>query len=419
MLSARTILSDIASAKTTPLDAVAASLDAIDRLDAGIGAFAARGDRTAVLDDAGRATGPLAGIAVGIKDIFDTWDLETTYGSDIFAGHRPANDAALVALLRAAGATVVGKTVTTEFAYLAPAGTRNPRNPEHTPGGSSSGSAAAVAAGMVPAAIGTQTGGSVIRPASFCGVAAFKPSFRLLPTTGMKTFSWSLDTAGLFAARVADLGILAAGITGRALGVEPVDPASLRIGVYRSAVDGEASQAMQAAVAHAGEIAERAGASVVDLTEPLELTEGRLAHGTVQDYEAGIALADDLIRHGDRMSAVLRATLEAGRAIAPELYDAQRAIARRARKRATGLFQDVDVLLAPSAAGAAPQGLASTGSPIFNKLWTLTGNPCVNVPGLLDPSGLPLGLQVICRFGRDRLALSVGGWLEALVDAEK
>ena len=193
----------IASGALDPRDAIAQSLDAIDAKESDIRAFVTRGDRQVLL--AGQAKGPLAGIAVAVKDIFDTADLPTSYGSPIYAGHQPRADAALVAMLRRAGAAIVGKTVTTEFAHFTPGPTRNPHDPGHTPGGSSSGSAAAVAAGMVPAAIGTQTAGSIIRPAAFCGIAGYKPSFRLVPTVGTKTFSWSLDTVGFFAASVADV----------------------------------------------------------------------------------------------------------------------------------------------------------------------------------------------------------------------
>lgn len=414
MQSAVSIYNAISARVMSPADAIARCLDAIAERDAGIGAFAALGEREALLKGAD-AGGPLAGIGFGIKDIFDTFDLPTAYGSPAYAGHRPAADAALVAMIRAAGATVVGKTVTTEFAYLQPAVTRNPHDPAHTPGGSSSGSAAAVAAGMVPAAIGTQTGGSVIRPAAFCGVAGYKPSFRLLPTVGSKTFSWSLDTAGLFAAGVADLAFLAARLTGRDLDIEGIEPKSLRVGLYRSSHWREASAEMRDAVEQAGRLAAEAGAGLRIIEEPAELAEGRAAHSTIQDFEAGLALGGDFMRHADAMSETLRRTLEAGRRIDPKDYDAARGKARRARRAATALFDEVDILIKPSAPGAAPRGLESTGSPIFNKLWTLTGNPCVNVPGMRNAAGLPLGVQVICRFGRDRLALSAAAWLEGLI----
>jgi Asp-tRNA(Asn)/Glu-tRNA(Gln) amidotransferase A subunit family amidase len=416
MLSVISIQDEIATGRRTPEATVEESLDRIARLDGAIGAFAALADRQALLAAARTAAGPLAGVPVGIKDIFDTADMPTGYGTAIYEGHRPRSDAAVVSMIRAGGAAILGKTVTTEFAFLDPAGTRNPRDASRTPGGSSSGSAAAVGAGMIAAATGTQTGGSVIRPAAYCGVSGYKPSFRLVPTVGAKAFSWSLDTVGFFAASAADVARFAAAVTGRDLDVvEPPSPP--RLGIYRSRVWSEAEPAMRAALDRAAALAANAGATVSEIAEPNSLSEARDCHSTVQNFEAGLALADDFLRHGDRMSAILRETLASGRALTPADYDRARSTARQARKEATALFTDVDVLLTPSAPGPAPAGLGSTGSPIFNKLWTLTGNPCVNVTGFDGADGLPLGLQVVARFGADRMALSAAAWLERLVRA--
>jgi Asp-tRNA(Asn)/Glu-tRNA(Gln) amidotransferase A subunit family amidase len=417
MQSVISILADIRAGKSTAREAVEASLDAIAACEPDVLAFERTADRAALLRQAETATGPLAGIAIGVKDIFDTFDMETQYGTRIYAGNQPKSDAAIVAMARRAGGAIVGKTVSTEFAYFTPGKTRNPHDPTHTPGGSSSGSAAAVAAGMIPAAIGTQTGGSIIRPASFCGVAGYKPSFRLLPATGMKTFSWSLDTVGLFAASVADVAAFAAALTGRPLEAEPVDPASLRIGIYRSAIWNDASEDMRAAVQTIAALAADAGATVMDVTEPDLLAAAREAHATIQNYEAGLALAGDLALNENRMSAKLRETLLEGTAIAPSEYDAARRIARHARHAATELFSDVDILIKPSAPGAAPKGLETTGVPTFNKLWSLAGNPCVNVPGIADAHGLPLGVQIVARFGQDQKMLSVATWLQSLLRA--
>ena len=415
MQSVLTILNAIESGETTPRAAIAKSLDAIADKDTAIGAFVALPDREATLAAADRAIGPLAGIAVGVKDIIDTYDMPTGMGSPIYAGNRPPADAALVAMLRARGAVIAGKTVATEFAFLQPAATVNPRNRAHTPGGSSSGSAAAVAAGMVPVAIGTQTGGSIIRPAAYCGVAGYKPSFRLAPLVGAKNFSWSLDTAGFFAASAADIAAFVARLTGRSLDVEPIDPAALRIGIYKTSVWDQADADTRAALALAAERAAASGATLVEIDEPAALAAGRQAHSTIQNFEAGIALGFEYAHHRDRMSDILRTTLEQGQAITPDTYDAARSIARRARHATGDLFQVVDVILTPSVTGAAPHGLSSTGSPIFNKLWTLTGNPCVNVPGIANAAGLPVGVQILARFGRDRLALSAASWLESLL----
>ena len=415
MQSVLSILKAIANGETTPRAAVAQSLDAIAAKDAAIGAFVALPDRDAALAAADRTAGPLAGIAVGIKDIIDTHDLPTAMGSAIYAGNRPAADAALVAMLRDRDAVVAGKTVATEFAFLQPAATVNPHDPAHTPGGSSSGSAAAVAAGMVPVAVGTQTGGSVIRPAAYCGVAGYKPSFRLVPMVGVKTFSWSLDTAGFFAASAADVAAFVARLTARPLDVEPVDPSALRIGLYRTSVWDQADADSRAALSLAAESAASAGATIVALDEPEILAAAREAHSTIQNFEAGIALGFEYAHHRDRMSEILRTTLAQGRAIAPETYDAARGVARRARHETGELFGHVDLILTPSVTGAAPRGLGSTGSPVFNKLWSLTGNPCVNVPGIANAAGMPVGVQLVARFGRDRHALSAAAWLESLV----
>jgi Asp-tRNA(Asn)/Glu-tRNA(Gln) amidotransferase A subunit family amidase len=415
MQSIVTIRNEIAAGEITPREAVARSLDAIDAKDGFLHAIARLADRDAVLKAAEAATGPLAGIAIGIKDIFDTHDMPTGYGTPIYHGFQPRADAALVAMARSAGASIVAKTVTTEYAFLNPARTLNPHNLAHTPGGSSSGSAAAVASGMLPAATGTQTGGSIIRPAAYCGIAGYKPSFRLLPATGTRTFSWTLDTAGLLAAGVADLALLAEGLTGRRLAAAAPALFGLRIAIYRTAVWSDADADMQAAVARAAIVAGKAGAIVTEIGEPEILTAARDAHATIQNYEAGLALGSDLALYGDRMSAILRQTLEAGQAIDPEAYDAARSVARRARKAATALFETCDLLLTPSAPGAAPHGLASTGSPVFNRLWTLTGNPCINVPQLRNTAGMPVGIQLVARFGRDDLVLSAGAALERIM----
>jgi Asp-tRNA(Asn)/Glu-tRNA(Gln) amidotransferase A subunit family amidase len=358
------------------------------------------------------ATRPLRGLPIGVKDIYDTADLPTRYGSAIYAGHRPKADAAMVALIRRAGGAVIGKTVTTEFASLQPAGTRNPHNLAHTPGGSSSGSAAAVAAGMVPIALGSQTGGSVIRPAAFCGVVGFKPSFRLMPTIGMKCFSWSLDTVGLFAASVADAAFAAALISGRDLRIDSTEPAAPRIALVRTQSWPEASASMQDAIARAAHAAEAAGAKVTEVELPPIFETATQAHGTIQDHEACQALADEIDRHRDQLGPILREQLDKAAAITPAAYDDARRLARQARRAFVDFMEGIDVLLTPSAPGAAPLGLNSTGKPTFNRLWTLLGTPCVNVPGLFDSAGLPLGVQIVGRFARDRLALEAAEFLQ-------
>jgi Asp-tRNA(Asn)/Glu-tRNA(Gln) amidotransferase A subunit family amidase len=414
MLSALDLARQIEAGSITAQGVVEVCAAAIAHREAEIGAFAAL-DIVAARQAAQAAElrlAPLHGLPVGIKDIFDTADFPTEYGSPIYAGHRPRADAALVALVRRAGGIVLGKTVTTELASLQPAATRNPRNPAHTPGGSSSGSAAAVAAGMVPIGLGSQTGGSVIRPAAFCGVAGYKPSFRLLPTVGMKCFSWSLDTAGLFAAGVADAAFAAAAITGRDLRIDRHAPAAPRIALVRTHLWSRASPDMQSALEHAARTAVAAGAQVRELELPAIFEDAMRAQVTIQDHEAYRALAYELDRHPQQIGPVLRQQLSRAAAIDFDTYDEARRTARRARRMFADLMADTDAMLTPSAPGGAPLGLGSTGDPMFNRLWTLLGPPCINVPGLTDTSGLPLGVQIIGRFARDRTALEAAWFLE-------
>ena len=287
MLSILDLLRRIDSGALTPDAAIRLCRDAITMGDDAIGAFVTV-DHAAPLATAG----PLKGIALGLKDIIDTADLPTECGSPIYAGWRPKADAAIVSLAKRAGATVIGKTATTPFAYLDPVATRNPANPAHTPGGSSSGSAAAVAAAMVPLAIGTQTGGSVIRPASFCGVAAIKPSYRVLPGVGIKAFSWSLDTPGLFAATVEDVAYALASLTGRdEVRVDGTTPSAPRIGIVTQDFAEAPEPASAAALDAAARASERAGATVRALTLPSSIAEAFKIHQPLQDFEARQALA--------------------------------------------------------------------------------------------------------------------------------
>jgi len=409
MMSLSALIKARDSGKANPELMVALSRDAIARKDADIKAFAHVCAEPAISTE-----GPLAGVAIGIKDIFDTFDQPTSYGSPAYAGHRPKTDAALVDLARRQGATIIGKTVSTEFAFLNPAATVNPHNHAHTPGGSSSGSAAAIAAGMIPAATGTQTGGSVIRPASYCGIAGYKPSFRLLPVTGIKHFAPSLDTVGLFAAGVADVALLAALLTGRDLGTddEPAEPAKIRVGLYRCALLEGADPEMRAALFKAADKAADAGFDVGEIGEPEAMAMARGAHSDIQNFEAGLVCGSDLALFGNQMSEILAGTLNHGQAISPQAYDAARKLAKRGRAATRALFGEVDILLTPAAPGAAPLGLETTGDPRFNKLWTLMGTPVVSIPGFRDANGMPLGIQAVARFGRDKTLLSVAAALE-------
>jgi Asp-tRNA(Asn)/Glu-tRNA(Gln) amidotransferase A subunit family amidase len=390
----------------TPEAALAESLAAIDAQEETIKAFVCRTNAPRA-----QTKGPLRGIAVGIKDIIDTADLPTEMGAAIYRGHQPRADAPVVMLLKQAGATVVGKTTTTAFAANDPTPTLNPRNLVHTPGGSSSGSAAAVAAGMIPLAVGTQTGGSVIRPASFCGVAAIKPSYRLLPPVGVKCFSWTLDTVGLFAAHVEDVAVALSAITGRSelLAGEMKSP---RIGIVTQDFAGATEVGGAEALQHAARAAAKAGAVVRELKMPDIVAEAWRAHNCVQQFEAHQAFAWEYGENYDAMPPLLRRRMDDSRHYTAADYEAARIVAAKARAAISELLKDVDVLLALSAPGIPPKGLDSTGDPRFNQLWTLLGTPCVNVPAYVADGNLPVGVQVITDYGDDAKALAAARFLE-------
>jgi len=408
-MSAKAVATDVKAGRTNTQDVFDACENTINEHENTINAFVFRNRELQSGD------GPLAGISVGVKDVFDTRDMPTAYGSPIYDGHRPVADSALISMLKQAGATIAGKTVTTEFAWFQPGPTRNPHNPDHTPGGSSSGSAAGVAAGFFPAAIGTQTGGSIIRPAAFCGVSGYKPSFRLFPTIGLKHFSWSLDTIGFFAASAADNAFVAAACSGRDLTVDEAEKTAPTIGLYCSTIDHLMDDDMRTALDNTASRASQAGAKIIEISGPSPVEAAREAHAPVQDFEARLALADELIHSPGKLSEKLRNHLNDAQKITPQKYDNARRTANHARKASHGLLSDCDVLLMPSAPGAAPKTLYSTGDSVFNRLWTLMGLPCVNVPGMIGDNGLPLGLQIVAPFGRDKRALQAAHWLEIVV----
>ena len=407
MISLADLQRRIAGGELSADAAIAQSVQAIAAQDKAIGAFVRH-------DPMARAAGagPLRGIAVGIKDIIDTADFQTEMGSPIYRGYRPRADAPVVSMLKRAGATIIGKTTTTAFAANDPTATLNPHNRGHTPGGSSSGSAAAVGAGMIPLALGTQTGGSVIRPAAFCGTAAIKPSYRLLPTVGVKCFSWSLDTVGLFAAGVEDLACGLSAMTGRPELLLPASIAAPRIGVVRQDFAGGVEKAGVEALQMAARAAERAGATMSTPVLPEIFSEAWRIHTTVQQFEAHQALAWEYTQRYDEIAPLLRGRLDETRNIRPSEYDEAQAIAARARAALGPLFEQVDVLLTYSAPGAPPKGLDSTGDPRLNRLWTLLGTPCVNVPTLMVEDNLPVGVQIIAPHGGDGRALAAARFVE-------
>lgn len=344
--------------------------------------------------------GPLRGLPVGIKDLIDTADLPTTYGSPIFRGHRPARDAACVAALKKAGAVILGKTVTSEFALFHPGKTRNPRDLSRTPGGSSSGSAAAVADGMVPAALGSQTAASIVRPASFCGCIGWKPTFGLLPMQGVRPMAPSLDTLGFF---VRDLSLVAplyealAGVTLRERDAKP------RLALCRTEAWPQAEPATRAAI----EREARALGATEEVTLGPGLVEAQMA---IMGAEAAEAMRD---LPEAQLSSKLRAFLAAGRAVTPAQVQAARERVITGVLELERALQSRDALITPAAAGEAPADLTITGDPLFSRIWTLLGAPCASLPLLQGPAGMPLGVQLVGRRGDDETLLAAARWILA------
>lgn len=388
-------------------------LAAIAARDGELRSFVAVHDAATAARELDRALahgGALQGLAVGVKDIFDTATLPTAYGSPLYRGHQPRNDAAIVQAVRRAGGVVVGKTSTTEFAFLNPTDTRNPNAEGRTPGGSSAGSAASVAAGLVPLAVGTQTGGSVIRPASYCGVVGFKPTFGALPTPGLKPFSWSLDTAGLFTRSVDEMATYASAIAGRdwkaQAGAMPVFGVAWDYPWEPLSASGR--KALEAAVA----ALRAAGATVRDVTLPAWLGAVFNAHDHVQGWEAVRAVADEFQFHAEALSPVLRDYLQQARDVTDAQYEAAHAQAIAGRRDLGAIFDGIDVLLTPSAPDEPPAGFGSTGASTWNRAWTLLHVPCLNVPGTTGVNGYPMGVQGIAPVREDALCLRAGRVLE-------
>jgi amidase len=356
--------------------------------------------------DKSAKSGPLHGVPFAAKDIMDTADLPAEYGSPIYKGNRPKADAACVALSRAAGGVLLGKTVTTEFASRIPLGhTTNPHNPQHTPGGSSSGSAAAVADFMVPLAFGTQTVGSVIRPAAFCGCVGYKPSYGEFSTQGVKQNTASFDTVGLFARAVEDLGLLRAALTGFApkpLAAIPVN--QLKIGFCRMFWD-RAEQYTKKFLEDAASALAKAGAKVADveLGKPFEQFE--MMGRRINDFEFSRSLTWERGHHWNLLSEFQRDKLTKWLNVSYEQYREAEAVLAQCRSYLADAMKDIDLLLTPSALGEAPAGLASTGDTSFNILSTWTYTPCVTLPVFTGPSGLPVGIQLIGHRNQDHRLL--------------
>lgn len=364
--------------------------------------------------DAAGCPGALGGLPVGVKDVIDTFDMPTQMNSPIWAGWQPRGDAASVAWTRAEGGIVMGKTVTTEFATRHPGPTANPHNPGHTPGGSSSGSAAAVADCMLPLAFGTQTAGSIIRPAAYCGAVGYKPSYGMISRIGMKIMSDSLDTMGVMARSVADCALFAAAVSGRDLGDPETSPGRApRVGICRGPTWAAALPETAVLLDQVAVALSRAGASVVPRELPRRFNELVEAHPVVMNVESARAIGWELTVHRELVSQVLRDRLEPALAVPGERFDWARRVFAGCQAGFAEAMGDLDVLVTPAAPGEAPRGLGWTGEAVFNLVWTSLHVPCVTVPVGHGPQGLPLGIQIVARRGEDLQALSWARWVQA------
>ena len=367
--------------------------------------------------DAAAPSGPLHGVPVAVKDLIDTADMPTAYGSPIHDGHRPATDATCVQRLRAAGAVILGKTVTTEFATFKPAKTHNPHDPARTPGGSSSGSAAAVAAGMVAAALGSQTAGSVIRPAAFCGVVGFKPSFGAIPLAGVKALSRDLDTLGTLARGVTDAALVARVIADREgplgrtpAGILPPPAVALCRTPEWQQVEAPMVAALEQVLARLGEAGAPTGE--VAMTGPFaELAE---AQNVIMKAQAAVALDQELATARDQLSPGLLAMLEEGAATPRETLGEAMATFTHCRVESAVLFAEHDILLTAAAPGEAPTA-ETTGDPVFNRAWTALHVPCLTLTAGDGPAGLPLGVQLVGRQGDDSRLIAWARWVEEVL----
>ncbi len=356
--------------------------------------------------------GALSGLPVAVKDLFDTADMPTGYGSSIYAGHRPQADADIVARTRAAGGLVFAKSVTTQFAWRNPGKTRNPKGLDHTPGGSSSGSAAAVADFMMPLGLGTQTAGSVIRPAAYCGVVGLKPTFGTHPRGGVKELSRYLDTVGCFARTVADVAHFDYALRGtRAPALDAYEGAAPRLAIhvpFADQIEEDAAEALE----RVRIAAQTAGASVAGLVDWTAFEAMDPVHRRIMTAEAARALAWEYDNHADKLTEFYRGAIAEGREIDDHALLLAQAEADSFRNDAAARLDGFDAIITVPAAGEAPSGLESTGDPLFNKIWTLLRWPCATIPVCTGDQGLPLGVQIVTGYGEDAKALAVSAWLE-------
>ena len=413
-LTATAVLRLIQDGRVEPMEWMEACLDRIARREDERCAFVSFDE-----DKAGRAAsqarpGPLAGMPIGVKDVLDTAGLPSQYGSPIWQGWQPRADCAPVAAARAAGAVVVGKTVTTEFATRTPGPTTNPANPAHTPGGSSSGTAAGVADFFFPVGFGTQTAGSIIRPAAYCGVVGYKPSFGTINRAGMKLMSDSLDTVGVMARSVADCALFTAAITGLDLGDPNAKPdRAPRIGICQGFAWDQASSETQVLLQNAATAMSRYGAAVADHDLPASFAELETAHPIIMNHESARAVGWELSHHRNQISTALLEKLDFGLTRTPLARVGAYETFSRTQAGFAAAMGDFDILVTPSAQAEAPRGLEWTGDPVFNYVWTSLHVPCVTVPVGTGPNGLPLGIQIVGRQGDDRRVLALARWVQA------
>lgn len=437
LLDAGAAVRQIAAGTITSEALVRACLERVERLEPTVQAWtyldpeyaleqARRADQARA---SGASLGPLHGVPVGVKDIYDTRDMPTENGTVLDSGRQPERDATSVALLRRAGAVVMGKTVTTELAVYSPGKTRNPHNPEHTPGGSSSGSAAAVAAGMVPLALGSQTNGSMVRPAAYCGVFGYKPTYGLIPRTGVLNQSGFLDTLGVFARSIADVASLAENLMvyddrdpAMAPGPPPrlvetaSEPAPVRpfLGFVKGPAWEHAEDATRAAFA---ELTETLGDACAEVPLPDAFDNGVAAHRTVNCAEMAQTYRRYYERGRDKLSAMLSGMIEEGRQTSAPAYLNARDWRPVLNAGLDQIFERCDAIITPSATGPAPHGLGATGNPVFCTLWTFCGTPAINLPLLRAENGLPIGVQLVGRRGDDARLLRTARWLVETLEA--
>jgi Asp-tRNA(Asn)/Glu-tRNA(Gln) amidotransferase A subunit family amidase len=406
----------IADGRFTASDYLRACLTRIDERETDVGAwtYIAREQalrQIAKLPSHGERSS-LLGIPIGIKDIIDTHDMPTEHGSPIYKRNIPSADAACVAMLRRAGAIVLGKTVTPEFAAVTPGRTVNPRNFKHSPGGSSSGSAAAVADYMVPVAIGSQTVGSTIRPASYCGVVGFMPSHQVLPVQGLKTQAGSLDNLGILTRSVLDVTLVANAILG-CDAIQAESPAkALRIGFCPSPQWPQAQDSTRRVMDDAIALLREAGATIETVELPARFDDALDAHWTILAFEFARALAYEYDKYFDQLSPKLVTLLERGFAISFADYSEACALGVERRAEFAPIINKYDVLLTPATSGEAPEGIQAPSDLLFQRFWTFLHVPAITLPGFEGPNGLPIGIQLIGPHLRDSQLLSAAAWVE-------